>query len=295
MSGCPARWSTFLDVTPEESHPSSAAVSIIPVPYDSTTTYKSGARHGPRAIIEASKHLEDYDLELDRDISAAGIYTAPEVAPDMRSPEAMVDRVCSAVQETADSGKLAVTLGGDHSVTIGAVKAMTRVYADLSVLYLDAHADLRDSYMNTRWGHASAARRLCDLCPVVQVGVRSMSAEEREFAKQARLPIFHWTPPYPDIRSIAGQVLSSLTAHVYVSLDLDVFDPSIMAAVGTPEPGGMTWREVTELLRVVTGQRKVVGFDLTELSPDEGPEACAFTAAKLAYKLIGYVTQPGLE
>ena len=295
MSGRQARWSTFLDVAPEESDPSSAAVSIIPVPYDSTTTYKSGARHGPRAIIEASRHLEDYDLELDRDISAAGIYTAPEVAPDMRSPEAMVDRVCSAVQETAGSGKLAVILGGDHSVTIGAVRAMTRVYADLSVLYLDAHADLRDSYMNTRWGHASTARRLCDMCPVVQVGVRSMSAEEREFAKRARLPIFHWTAPYPDIRSIADQVLGSLTTHVYISLDLDVFDPSIMAAVGTPEPGGMTWREVTELLRIVTNRRKVVGFDLTELSPDEGPEACAFTAAKLAYKLIGYATQPDLE
>lgn len=290
-AGTPARWNTFLDTPPEEADPSIARVSVIPVPYDATASYRSGARHGPRAIIEASAHLEDYDLELDRDISVIGIHTGPEIEPDMRGPEAMIDRVCSAVLERVDGGKLVAILGGEHTVTVGAVRAMASVYADLSVLFLDAHADLRDTYMGTGWGHASVARRICDLCPVVHVGVRSISAEERRFAGDKQLPIVYWPPGDGGPAAVADQVLASLTSRVYVSVDLDVFDPSIMAAVGNPEPGGMTWPEVTGLLRSVAEQREIVGFDVAELSPAEGPEACAFTAAKLAYKLMGYATE----
>jgi agmatinase len=166
---------------------------------------------------------------------------------------------------------------------------MAQLYPDLSVLYLDAHADLRDEYMGTAWGHASVARRLCDICPTVHVGVRTVSAEEMQFIRDARLPVFFWTSP-PDLSQLAREVIEALSPRVYVSVDLDVLDPSLMAAVGTPEPGGMTWREAMALLRAVGEQRQIVGFDVVELSPSEGPEACAFTAAKLAYKLIGYAT-----
>ena len=286
--GVPVHWETFLDTPPSEADRSSAGVIVIPVPYDSTTSYKSGTRHGPRAIIAASRHLEDYDLELDRDISLVGIYTTPEIVPDVSGPEAMVDRVRRAVESVASEGKLVALLGGEHTITIGAVQAMAKTHADLSVLYLDAHADLKHEYLGTRWGHASVARRVLEVCPVVEVGVRSLAAEEKNFISESRLPI-HWrTSPEGDTSRLAQEVLGSLSSNIYVSIDLDVLDPSIMPAVGTPEPGGMGWNELIGLLRVVGEQRRIVGFDVTELAPAEGPEACAFTAAKLVYKLVGY-------
>ena len=195
-----------------------------------------------------------------------------------------------AVHSVASRGKLVALFGGEHTITVGAVQAMTEVYPALSVLYLDAHADFRDKYMGTGWGHASVARRVYEMCPLVQVGVRSLSEEERIFVQEARIPVVYWTPPRPGIAELADRVLDSLSGEVYVSIDLDVMDPSVMSAVGTPEPGGMSWDEVIGLLRRVAEQRRIVGFDITELSPAEGPEACAFTAAKLAYKLMGYAT-----
>ena len=262
----------------------------MPVPYDSTTSYKGGARHGPKAIIAASRQLEDYDLELDRDLSEVGIWTAPEIEPDASGPEAMVERVERVVRSVAGPGRLVGLLGGEHSVTTGAVRALKGLYPDMSVLYLDAHADLRDEYMGTPWGHASVARRLHEMCDIVQVGVRSLSAHERRFIREVGLPVTFWPPSVTDRRELHSRVLEALSPRVYISIDLDVFDPSTMAAVGTPEPGGLGWEDVTGLLRAVCGQREIVGFDVTELSPDEGPEACAFSAAKLTYRLIGYAT-----
>lgn len=288
LDGVPRHWDTFLDVAPSENR-ASAGVVLIPVPYDSTTSYKTGAREGPKAIIAASRQLEDYDLELDRDVSEVGIYTTPEIAVDASGPEAMVGRIREAVASVGE-GPVIGLLGGEHTVTIGAVYALRERWPDLSVLYLDAHADMRDAYMGTKWGHASVARRVHEVCPVSLVGVRSLSAAERRFIDEAEVPTVFWPPQNGDVGSLAERVIDSLSDHVYVSVDLDVFDPSAMAAVGTPEPGGMTWAEVTALLRLVAEQRQVVGFDLVELSPSEGPEASAFTAAKLAYKMIGYAT-----
>ena len=290
LGGVPLYWNNFLDTPPSEADLSTAKAVIIPVPYDSTTSYKSGARHGPRAIISASRHLEDYDIELDRDISLVGIHTTQEIVPDVSGPKAMVERIRRAVSSVASQDKLVALLGGEHTVAIGAAQAMAQVYPDLSVLYLDAHADLRNEYMGTRWGHASVARRICDVCPIVQVGIRSLSAEEMSFKKEAQIPVFFWSPAPSDLPQIIDAVVEALSPHVYISIDLDAFDPSIMAAVGTPEPGGMSWNEVTGLLRAVGEKRKIVGFDISELSPGEGPESCAFTAAKLVYKLIGYAT-----
>ena len=288
----PVHWETFLDTPPAESDLSMAGVTVISVPYDGTTSYKSGAREGPRAIISASRHLEDYDQELERDVSLVGIHTMPAIMPNFSCPEAMIEQVRRCVLPVAADGKLVALLGGEHTVVIGAAQALKEVHPDLSVLYLDAHADLRDQYMGTSSGHASVARRLHGFCTLVEVGVRSLSAEESDFIKNAGIPVFYWTPPIPVMPQLARSVLQSLSAHVYVSVDLDVFDPSIMPAVGTPEPGGMDWYEVTGLVKAVSEETEIVGFDITELSPGEGPEACAFTAAKLAYKLIGYATSP---
>ena len=287
LAGVPRHWDTFLDTPPEPSE--NARVVLVPVPYDGTTSYRGGARYGPKAILNASRHLEDYDLELDRDISEVGIYTCPEIAVDA-SPEAMVQRVEGVARSLAAQGRLVGLLGGEHSITSGAVKALKDLHPELSVLYLDAHADLRDEYMGTPWGHASVARRLHEMCRMVQVGVRSLTIDERRFIDQAEVPVVFWPPATADLDQLSSTVVQSLSEQVYVSIDLDVLDPSVMAAVGTPEPGGMTWREVTGLLKRVAASREIVGFDVTELSPNEGPEACALTAAKLTYKLIGYAT-----
>jgi agmatinase len=286
----PHHWDTFLDSPHDARSLDDASVVLLPIPYDSTTSYRTGSRYGPKAIITSSRQLEDYDIELDRDISEVGIYTAAEVEADVSGPEAMVGRIEGAVRPLAETRKLVGVLGGEHTVTIGAVRAFRDVYPDLTVLYLDAHADLRDEYMGSPWSHACVARRIAESTPLVEVGVRSMSAEERVFADSKSVPIWYWPAAGNDVRDIANWALEGLSENVYVSIDLDVLDPSLMAAVGTPEPGGMGWSDVTSLLRAVAGSRRIVGFDITELSPPEGPEACAFTAAKLAYKLIGYVT-----
>jgi agmatinase len=281
-------WDMFLDGTITQN-PSNAEIVLIPVPYDSTTSYKTGARDGPKAIIAASKQLEDYDLELNRDVSKVGIYTTPEIEVDASGPEAMIERIKGVVDSVGKKPIIGL-LGGEHTVTIGAIYALRQRCSDLTVLYLDAHADLRDEYMGTRWGHASVARRINEVCPVTLVGVRSLSVGERHFIEEAEVPTIFWPPGSGNIDDVLNHVLDSLSGNVYISIDLDVFDPSIMAAVGTPEPGGMTWADVTGLVRGVAEQRSVLGFDLVELSPSEGPEASAFTAAKLAYKMIGYVT-----
>jgi len=190
-----------------------------------------------------------------------------------------------------DDEKLVVTLGGDHSVTIGAVKAFTSKYKDLSVLYLDAHGDLRHTYMGTTWGHASVARRLLEMCTVVLVGVRSMSAEESGFIDTNKIPCYSYMEMQKELP--IDSIIDSLSPNVYISIDLDVLDPSIMAAVGNPVPGGIGWYEMLRLLARVTSARRIVGFDVMELAPNEGPKSCAFTAASLVYKLIGYCLTTG--
>ncbi len=281
------RWNTFLDTPPDEDRFDNAKFVVLQAPYEATTSFLTGTRDGPSAIIEASAQLEDYDLELDTDISTAGIHTVPALAPVLRTPHAIVEQVDRVVDWIAAEGKIPALLGGEHTVTTGAVKALSRRHTDLSVLYLDAHGDLRDSYMGTGWGHASVARRLLDVCPVVHAGVRSVSAEERSYIDEEALPVHYW-PPNTGFDDYARAVVDALAANVYLSIDLDVLDPSIMAAVGTPEPDGMDWRQITYLLRMLGRERRIVGFDVVELCPRAGPPSCAYTAAKLVYKVMGY-------
>jgi agmatinase len=264
----------------------SSRVTVLPVPYDGTTEWHSGTRNGPRAIIEASYYLEWYDIELGKELYSMGIHTLPGIEPVMDSPEAMAERVYSAVKSLLDENKFIVMLGGEHSISYGSIKACNQKFADFSVLQLDAHTDLRDQYLGTKFGHGCVMRRALELCPVTQVGIRSMSLEEHEFIKSRRL-----SPFIVDDNSLNlshSDIIDSLSKNVYITIDLDVLDPSIMAAVGTPEPGGMGWNDILSLLRAVTEKREIVGFDLVELCPDQGPASCSFTAAKLAYKLIGY-------
>ena len=220
LGDVPLGWQTFLDTSPHENEPDTAGVFIIPVPYDSTTSLKPGARYGPAAIIEASRHLEDYDIELDRDISEVGIHTTPELQARMDSPKAMIASVRTAVENVASRNKLFALLGGEHTISIGAAQALAEIHPDISVLYIDAHADMRDSYQGTGWGHASAARRISEICPVILLGVRSISAEEVEFVKSQDIPKRFWFADSPtNLADSIALISERLSKNVYISID----------------------------------------------------------------------------
>jgi len=261
-------------------------VVVLPVPYDSTVDWRAGTRDGANAIIDASHFLEQYDYELGREIFQVGIHTLPQLIPSMKGPEETVDRVYLATRDLLAKDKFVVMLGGEHSLTVGVVRAYKERFDKLSVLQLDAHADLRDEYEGSRFNHACAMRRVIEMCPIVQVGIRSMSADDQEFIQRKKMRPFY-AKETPLSESEEQKIVSALTDDVYITIDLDAFDPSIMSAVGTPEPGGMGWHEVLRLLKRVAKDKRIVGFDVVELAPREGPAACTYLAARLAYKLIG--------
>jgi agmatinase len=281
---------SFAGITPPYSDWERARVVVLPVAYEGTTEWRSGTRDAPRAIISASRYLELYDLELDWEIYRVGIHTLPELQPEMAGPEHMVQRVYEVARGLLEQEKTVLMLGGEHTLTLGMVRAYREKYQALSVLQLDAHADLRQSYLGTKFSQATVMRRIYELCPVVPAGIRSLSQEEHHFISEAGI-----SPLYAcDLisgRVTSKQVSDSLSKEVYITVDLDVLDPGIMPAVGTPEPGGIGWYGLLDLLSEVAQARQIVGFDLVELCPREGPGSCAFLAAKLAYKLIGYMSR----
>jgi agmatinase len=265
----------------------SARIIVLPVPYEGTVTYGSGTGNGPKAIIDASPHVEFYDEELDCEPYMLGIHTLPELCEGFSSPDTMFQAVKKMGLKLAESKKLIIMLGGEHSITPGMVSAFAETYDNLSVLQFDAHADLRDAYNGSLYNHACAMRRVLEYCPAVQVGIRSLSMAEKRFIERMGLSVFFMR----DIRKRDDWIdsaIEQLTENVYITIDLDVFDPSIMPSVGTPEPEGMLWGELMVFLRKLAEKRKIVGFDLVELSPQEGNLAPDFLSAKLAYKLIGY-------
>ena len=276
----------FLALPHDQSALELSRVAIIPVPYDSTTSFRSGSRDGPEAMITASYGLEDYDFELELDVSEIGIHTTGAIEPHMAGPGPMTERIKSVVGDYLTMGKTIGLLGGEHSITIGSVQAHVEAYPDLSVLYLDAHADLRNEYMGTPYGHASAARRAYECCPIALAGIRSMCQEEHDFIRENNIPVWYWDSN--SLNSSWESILDSLSGSVYVSVDLDVLDPALMPAVGTPEPGGLAWHQLVSLLGKVAESRRIVGFDVCELAPADGPPACSYTAAKLVYKLVAY-------
>ncbi len=274
-----------------DSHSSLADAKfvVVPVPYDLTSTYQSGSRRGPGAILDASANMELYDEELRKETYLAGIHTLVPLAADARGPGEMVASVREQITRVLVHGKIPVMLGGEHSISLGAVQAMQEKYPALSVLQLDAHADLRDSYQGSPYSHAAVARRIAEICPLVQVGIRSMSVEEAVFIAVGTVR----TLTVDTIRADKGwqeKVLEYLSGDVYVTIDLDVFDPAIMPSTGTPEPDGLAWRDVLSLLRQLSRRRRIRGFDVVELAPVPGLVAPDFLAAKLVYRLMGYLT-----
>lgn len=259
-------------------------IVVVPVPYDGTSTWVKGADRGPAAIIHASANMELYDIETDSQVYQHGIFTDEAIAPDV-PPAEMVETVGQRVREHLAKNKFVVLAGGEHSVSIGAVQAHAHQYPGMSVLQLDAHSDLREEYEGSRYNHACVMARVRELCPIVQVGIRSMDACERPAIEAGRVFFAE------DIHGGTGwidEVVARLTEQVYVTIDLDVFDPSIMPSTGTPEPGGLLWYDVLALMKTVCRRRTVVGFDVVEMCPVKSNWAPDFLAAKLIYKILSY-------
>jgi agmatinase len=281
----------FLGLAKEDTLYEDARAVIIPVPYDSTTSYRAGTREGPSAIIMASRQVELYDLDLQCEPVVANLHTLPELEPDMQGPAETLQNLENAVRAVVDDDKFPVILGGEHSITTAPIKVLKEKYGEsLSVLQLDAHSDLRDAYENTPFSHASVMRRVFDLAKITQVGIRNTCKDEMEFIKKTGHDGIFWAH---DIctgdDSWIDKVLNRLSDNVYITIDLDAFDPSIMPAVGTPEPGGMLWYQTLKLLTRVIEEKKVVGFDVVELCPIPGNIASDFFAAKLVFKMLGRI------
>lgn len=282
----PDRQIQFGDFEPEYTDPSAAAVTILPVPYDATSTWIKGSDKGPQAILNASCNLEFYDIETDSEVFRKGIFTE-EAVEGYSDPVQMSHAVRNQVSNIIKQSKFPVVLGGEHSVSIGVFEAMASTCENLTILQLDAHADLRDSYEGSTHNHACVMARAKEYAQIVQVGIRSMDSCEKTNMDTDRIFFAEDICNSRD-REWICQVISLLTDNVYLTIDLDVFDPSIMAATGTPEPGGLDWYDVIALIRTVCSKKILTGFDIVELCPRENMWSCNFLAAKLLYKTLAY-------
>jgi agmatinase len=273
--------------------PKKSAVVILPVPFDMTTTYQYGAHKGPEALIEASRNLELYDIETDSEVYERGIYTAPAI--EAQNSEEMRKKTHERVAHYVEQGQFVVTLGGEHSISIAPIKAHLERYPNLSVLQFDAHADLVDAYEGNPWSHASVMQRVKELPgigPLVAVGIRSMSVEEVKNMDRTHTFFAHDLDAED---TWMEKAVALLTNEVYITFDLDAFDSSIMPSTGTPEPGGLNWRQATKLLQLVAKKKKIVGCDVLELCPNSSNIAPDFLAAKLVYKILSYKFKYGVS
>ena len=284
----------FLGIEDEFADYVTAKAALLPVPLERTTTYARGTRKGPCAIIEASRQVETYDEELRRETYRdIGIHTLEEMETEEGPLERVLADIHTGVAALFADGKLPVLLGGEHSLTPPAVSAAARRFSDLSVLQIDAHADLRESYQGNPNSHACAMRRVLEICPAVQVGIRSLSGEEAQELPRLKTRIYWAEDIVPHAaENWAARVAADLSEHVWLTIDVDGLDPSIMPATGTPEPGGLSWEQITTLVRAVARQRTIVGFDVVELLPTPGLHAADFLAAKLVYRILGYIFCP---
>ncbi len=278
----------FCELPDELADLDHAVAAVIPVPYDLTSTWKKGADSGPRAILEASHHIEWYDLATRRETCRLGIATLDPVTTD-EGPEILADLVDHRVTEVLGRRVLPVVLGGEHSVSIGAIRAVARERRNLTVLQIDAHADTRESYAGSSFNHACVMARAREWCPIVQVGIRAVDISEVPGLVTERVVWGHQINGPEAQQGWMDRVLDQLTDQVYVTIDLDGLDPSIVPATGTPEPGGLGWYQVTDLLGRVASSRRVVGFDVVELLPTPGQWASEFLAAKLVYRFLSQI------
>jgi agmatinase len=262
-----------------------ASIAILPIPYDGTSTWMKGSNLGPQALLDASANMELYDIETDSEVFKRGIVTIDPVScPD--DPEAMVDVVCDRARSILNDGKFIVGIGGEHTISIGSVRAAAEKFSDFSVLQFDAHSDTRNEYEGSRYNHACVMSRIAEIGPYVQAGIRSMDSSELERLNRDRTFFAH---EILNGSNVTHKILKALTQNVYLTIDLDVFDPSIMPSTGTPEPGGLDWYTLIKLIELVVREKDVVGMDVTELLPNPANRAPDFMAAKLVYRVLSMI------
>ncbi|HOZ30798.1 MAG TPA: agmatinase [Bacteroidales bacterium] len=276
---------TYAGIPKEFAEYRTAKVVLLPVPYDGTSTWKKGADKGPAAFLEASENMEIYDLESDTEAYKKGIWLAEPLKCNAK-PEIMAMQVKECASNYYKDSKLFTMIGGEHSVSIGAMMATVEQFGNISVLQLDAHSDLRSEYEGSSYNHACAVHWASKNTNLVQVGIRSMDISEKPFVKKAN--VFY----AEDIANRSGwqqEVIDKLTENVYLTIDLDYFDPAIMPSTGTPEPGGLGWYPTLDLLKKLAKQKNIVGFDIVELAPNPDNPASDFLAAKLYFKILTYI------
>jgi agmatinase len=262
-----------------------ASIAILPVPYDGTSTWMKGADRGPQALLEASANLELYDIETDSEVFKHGIVTVdPVLCPE--EPDAMVAAVYERARRLLEDGKFIVGIGGEHTISVGLVQAAATRFSNLSVFQFDAHADARNDYEGSRYNHACVMSRIGEICPYVQAGIRSMDSSELKTLNRDRTFFAYEILKGPDVTSRA---LKALTKNVYITIDLDVLDSSIMPSTGTPEPGGLDWYTLLDFIESVVVEKNIVGIDITELLPNPANRGPDFVAAKLVYRVLSMI------
>lgn len=275
---------TFAGIPEEFAQLEKSRVVLIPVPYDGTSTWGKGADRGPEAFLEAAENMELYDIETDSQPYREGIYLAPAITEDA-SPKALVEEVHNQVKTYIKRNKFVTLIGGEHSLSIGSIRAFNECFDNLTVLQIDAHADLRKEYQGTPFNHACAMHEASQTTNLIQVGIRSMDALERTYMDEEKTFFAH---ELATDEFWMDRAIDLMTENVFITFDLDGLDPSIMPSTGTPEPGGLFWYETLEFLRRVFEEKEVVGFDLVELCPNPGDRSSDFLAAKLYYKMLCY-------
>ncbi len=275
---------TYAGIPEELAKLEQAKIVLIPVPYDGTSTWQKGADKGPEAFLDASENMELYDIETDSEVYQQGVFLADAITENS-SPEAMVDAVHQATKKYIKRNKFVTIFGGEHSVSIGTIRAFNEMFPSLTVLQLDAHADLRKEYEGSKCNHACAVYEASQTTNLIQVGIRSMDAIEKTVMDQEKTYFAHEMAVDDTWMDSA---IDQMTDNVFITIDLDAFDPSIMPSTGTPEPGGLLWYETLEFLKQVFEEKNVVGFDIVELCPNKVDKSSDFLAAKLYYKMLSY-------
>lgn len=279
----------FLGLPLEETDYQKASVVVVPVPFEKTTSYMRGTGSGPAAMIEASHQVEFYDAELEQESYRPTLHTVAPLKVGECDAKKALELIEKSVGKILDDHKFPLMLGGEHTITAGAVAACAKRFPNLSILQIDAHADLRDSYEGNPFSHASAMRRSLEYAKkLVGVGIRSICVEEVEFARQRKGIALFYDHQRRAEKNWVAKAIDGLTDTVYLTIDIDGFDPQLVPATGTPEPGGLSWYEGLDLIRTLFQKKKVVAADVVELLPLPGAHASSFVAAKLAYKVIGY-------
>ena len=275
---------TYAGIPEEFAKLEQAKIVLIPVPYDGTSTWQKGADKGPKAFLEASENMELYDIETDTEVYQQGIFLADAVTEDS-SPEAMVDAVHQITKKYIKKNKFVTIFGGEHSISIGTIRAFNDMFPSLTVLHIDAHADLRKDYEGSTCNHACAVYEASQTTNLIQIGIRSMDSIEKTVMDEDKTYFAH-DMAVDD--TWMDSAIDQMTDNVIITFDLDALDPSIMPSTGTPEPGGLFWYETLDFLKQVFAEKNVVGFDIVELCPNAKEKSSDFLAAKLYYKMLSY-------